>query len=625
MIRKTFIIQLIFVLMSSLSLRAQSAEAQDEMKRGDSLRCSYRFSEAVEAYGSAMAMIADSLMTAEDSMLRMEISDRLLMAENGRNMMDFVYKPDVVARHRFSLDDFFLYYPLPDRTWRSLPNQLDSTSHHLSRALYLKDGEDVIYWSSADSDGIRNIYRTEFQDSVWTVPALLNESMTSVSDEIYPMLSPDGRKLYFASSGLYGIGGQDLYVSEWDDEANDWAAPVNMGFPYSSPADDFLLVNSEDDRYTVFASNRDCPQDSVWVYVIEYDDMPVRYPVSDEEELRQIFMLEPKGADSHSEEVTADIPENVDTRRYMDKMSEVRALRDSISALEAKMEDARMRYARTVREDEKASLETVILDYELQIPGLQDLLDKASAQLQEIELEFLFSGVVIDPDKLLAEADREIAGQNVDYVFTRKELGENPVLNMLEPEPAFDYSFKILPEGQFAEDNSLPEGLVYQIQMFSVSSKAGVKQLKGLSPVFESLSAKGRYIYRVGLFNTYKDVLSHLNQVKKAGFRNAFIVAFRDGKELTVTKARALETELQEKNVFYEVRVDTGSSELEASVAGGIRQQAAGKDIARTVNESGANIYVIGPFADKVAAEKVAGFVKAMGNGKAEVYKIKGK
>lgn len=618
---KLFVIQLVFVLAFPFSLDAQPDKALTEMKRGDSLRETYRFGEAVEAYESAMSMFADSL-TMDDSLLKMDISDRLLMAENGRSMMDFVYKPHVIAKHRFPLDEFFLYYPLQDNSWRSLPCQIDSSSHHLSKAVYVPDGQDVIYWSASDSEGVRNIYRTEFQDSIWTVPSLLNESLTSMEDEIYPMLSPDGRKLYFSSAGLYGVGGQDLYVSEWDEVAEDWSLPVNMGFPYSSPADDFLLVNSEDGRYTVFASNRDCPADSVWVYVLEYDDMPVRYPVFEEDELRNIAMMEPEDDEDRSEEVATDIPDNVDTRRYMSKMSEVRTWRDSISFIEMMMEEARVRYAQTLRDDEKSSLETDIIEYEMHIPALQDSLENAARQLQDIEMEFLFSGVVIDPDRLLAEADREIVGQTAEYVFSKRNHGASLSLRIQEPEPLFDYSFKILDEAQFAEDQTLPEGLIYQIQMFSVQKKADVRQLKGLSPVFETITPKGRYVYKVGLFNTYNDVLAHLNIVKKAGFRNAFIVAAFDGKELTVSKARAKEAELQEKSTLYELRINTGASELDMAISGGIRQQAAGKDIARTVNDSGANVYVVGPFADKEAVEKLAGFVRAMGATDAEVYKI---
>lgn len=620
--RLKIIINLIFIVFFPLCLSAQSTEVLKEVERGDLLREAYRFDESYQAYQSAMDMMEDSLITAEEAMFKLQVSDKLLMAENGRSMMDFVYKPDVIAKHRFSLNDFFLYYPLSDGCWYEAPCQLDSLGGPFSKAVYIPSGSKSIFWSAPDQDGIRNIYKSDYQDSVWTVPALLNEQVTSVADEVYPIVSADGKKLYFSSAGLYGVGGQDLYVCEWDETVGDWSVPVNMGFPYSSPADDFLLINSADSHYTIFASNRDCPKDSVWVYVLRYDDMPVRQSITDADELRELASLDFTDDRENHAEVEADIPENVDTRRYMMKMSEVRTMRDSIYALDMKVEDLRVRYAQASSSEEKSKIEEDILDYEMFIPILQDSLEKASRVLQEIEMEFLFSGVVIDPEKLLSEADREIVGQTAEYEFVKHHPGKKLVLNMLEPEPTFDYSFKILDEGQFAEDNNLPKGLVYQIQMFSLHSKATTKQLKGLSPVFESLSSKGRFVYRVGLFKTYNDVLAHLNAVKRVGFRTAFITASLDGKDITVTKARSLEAQLQEETALYEVRIVTGASELDQAVAEGIRQQAAGKDIARSVNAEGANVYVVGPFADKEAADKVAAFVRAMGAGDAASHKI---
>ncbi len=42
-----------------------------------------------------------------------------------------------------------------------------------------------------------------------------------------PYLSPDGKRLYFASDKPDGYGGSDLYYSEWKD--NYWNNPVNLG------------------------------------------------------------------------------------------------------------------------------------------------------------------------------------------------------------------------------------------------------------------------------------------------------------------------------------------------------------------------------------------------------------
>lgn len=611
--KTSYILVSALILLQSLCLSAQTEKAVVEVHKGDSLRLQYRFEEAAQAYMTASDMLVDSLLTPADSLFKLDVSDRLLMAENGISMMDYVYVPNVVARHRFSIDDFYLYYPLADGSWRVTPSQLDTASHEFSKASYIPDDADVIYWSAEDKDGIRNIFHSEHQDTVWSVPALLNEHMTSPSDEIYPMLSQDGTKLYFSSAGLYGIGGYDIYVSEWDPSVGEWSVPVNMGFPYSSPYDDFLYAGSEDGKYSVFASNRDCSKDSVSVYVLEYDTMPVRRPVEDEDELKNIMSLAPAqmNASGNVSEVEADIPENLDTRRYMLKMSEVRMLRDSIDRLGAAVEDARISY------DEEA-----VLDGEFALVALRDSLAKATAILQEIEMEFLFSGVIIDPDKLLAEADREIAVQTADFVFTRNNPGKPLSLNMLEPEPEFDYSFKILEEGQFAADNTIPSGLVYQIQMFSSNAKAGVSKLKGLSPVFETRTATGRYIYRVGLFRNYSDVLSNLNSVKRAGFRSAFIVAFNDGKEINVATARSLEAKNKE-TVLYEVRIDTAGGELDSTAADGIRQQAPDKDIARVEMSDGTNLFVVGPFTDKAKADNLASFITAMGVGSAECVERK--
>ena len=134
-----------------------------------------------------------------------------------------------------------------------------------------------------------------------------------------------------------------------------------------------------------------------------------------------------------------------------------------------------------------------------------------------------------------------------------------------------------------------------------------------MSPVYETKGANGHIVYRVGLFRTYSDVLGHLNTVKKLGFRNAFISAFIDGKSVTVAKARAKEKEVPVVQEFYEVRMTPKGGELDPSVAAGIRQQSAGKDIARTVAGDGTVKYVVGPFADKAKAEDLALFVKAMG------------
>ena len=109
-----------------VSVGGHSAYAQTDslVLAGDALREAYRFDESLVLYDQAFEMAS----VQGDTVAMNVAAARGILAENGRNMSRFVQKPQVMAKRRFSLDDFFLYYPLENRSWRNIPNQLDSAS-----------------------------------------------------------------------------------------------------------------------------------------------------------------------------------------------------------------------------------------------------------------------------------------------------------------------------------------------------------------------------------------------------------------------------------------------------------------------------------------------------------------
>ena len=600
---KVFYILAILFAASFPTMNAQAQASADRLlAKADSARLVYDFPAAAELCQKAVE---------QDSTAAAKAEDLLIMSQNGLRMMDFCSQPVVVARQTFPLKDFFLFYPLKNHSWRKTPNQLDSLGKgDLARAVYIPEGTRDIYYSAEDEDGIRNIYRTELADSLWSAPMLINEQMTSSSDEIYPMLSPDGKSLYFASKGLYGMGGYDLYVSQWNQETKDWDVPVNMGFPYSSPYDDFLFINTEDGKYSIFASNRDCSKDSVCIYVLEYDGMPVRKAFSDVAELKELSALvpakDPSRIDNGSAVAEQD-PKSEETRRYIDKIKEVRAIRDSVSRFNRNLDELRNEYS-SATEERKAELSGIIQGKELQLPALNDSLQKSVKELQVIEMDFLSKGIIIDASKLQARADKEVVGAASGYTFSRNSYGPEPDLKIRKPVKKFDYSFMILPEGRFAENNSLPDGLVYQIRLFTQSRKAVVQDLKGLSPVFERQSGS-KYIYSAGLFKSYKDVLANLNRVKKLGFRTAEITAWKDGESISVANARSLENQK-----FYTVNIfpDNGQSLPEGAMT--VIHEHSDKDLVKSV-DNGSVVFKVGPFNDKGEAVELLNALKALGSG----------
>ena len=572
------------------------------LMKADSSRMAYNFQDAVK--------YCEAAVDALDSTSSAKAEEQLLLARNGLNMMGFCSQPVVVAKQTFPLQDFLLFYPLKDFSWRKSPNQLDSLGgDNLSRAVYVPDGSRDIYYSAKDEEGIRNIYATHLADSLWSVPALINEQLTSSSDEIYPMLSPEGQSLYFASKGLYGMGGYDLYVSQWNKETGDWDVPVNMGFPYSSPYDDFLFVNTEDGKYSIFASNRECGRDSVTIYVLEYDGMPVRKAVTEVDELRELAALNPAGNHpgiDNGSAVSGETDES--TRKYMDKMREVRSLRDSVARFGKNLDKLRSGLA-TASDEEKARITAEITDKEMMLPTLNSTLNAAVKELQNIEMDFLANGIVIDTRKLQAEADKEIVGASSGYTFSKNSYGPDIRLDIRKPKPTFDYSFMILPEGRFAESNTLPDGLVYQIRIFTLSRKASVADLNGLSPVFERTTTSGKHAYSAGLFKSYKDALSNLNKVKKRGFRDAQIDAFLNGQVIGVSKARELESKVKTL-MMVRIYPEDGQSLSEQAIAA--IHEHSDKDLIKSV-EAGSVVFTTGPFEDKSQVDALVAALKAAG------------
>ncbi len=596
-----YILSILFA--ASFSILDASAQTSTDrlLARADSARLQYDYPSAARLCQEAVD---------QDSTARAKAEDLLIMSQNGLRMMDFCSQPTVVAKQTFPLKDFFLFYPLKNNSWRKTPNQLDSLGKDdLAGAVYIPEGAKDIYYSAEDEDGIRNIYRTYLADSLWSAPMLINEQMTSSSDEIYPMLSPDGKSLYFASKGLYGMGGYDLYVSNWNPETKDWDVPVNMGFPYSSPYDDFLFINSEDGRYSIFASNRGCSKDSVCIYVLEYDGMPVRKAFSDVAELRQLAALVPANDPTRIDNGSAvedQDPKSEETRLYIDKIKEVRSLRDSVSRFTSRLDNLRNEYS-SASDERKAELSATIQEKELLLPELNKTLQASVKELQAIEMDFLSKGIVIDASKLQAKADKEVVGAASGYTFSRNSYGPAPKLAIRKPVRKFDYSFMILPEGRFAENNSLPEGLVYQIRIFTQSRKATIQDIKGLSPVFERQSGN-KFIYSVGVFRSYKDVLANLNKVKKLGFRTAEITAWNDGQGVSVANARKLE----ELRLYTVVIYPENGQSLGEAVMTTIHEHS-DKDLVKSV-ENGSVVFKAGPFENKEEAEVLLNALKALGS-----------
>jgi outer membrane protein OmpA-like peptidoglycan-associated protein len=69
----------------------------------------------------------------------------------------------------------------------------------------------------------------------------LGPTINTPHAEYSPYLHPDGRTLYFSSSGHYGLGGLDVFVATRQSNSSwtDWTEPVNLGKEINGPYNDW--------------------------------------------------------------------------------------------------------------------------------------------------------------------------------------------------------------------------------------------------------------------------------------------------------------------------------------------------------------------------------------------------
>lgn len=121
---------------------------------------------------------------------------------------------------------------------------------------WVTDNGNTLYFASDMPKGFGglDIYKvTRGQDGKWGVPQNLGEKINTAENEMYPFVS--NGNFFYASKGLNGFGGYDLYQSKLTLGLP--GVPVNMGQPFNSSHDDIAFICKADGRTGYFSSNRD--------------------------------------------------------------------------------------------------------------------------------------------------------------------------------------------------------------------------------------------------------------------------------------------------------------------------------------------------------------------------------
>lgn len=102
------------------------------------------------------------------------------------------------------------------------------------------DGDKLFFASNRPGGfGGMDLYVSYRVGDSWSEPVNLGGGVNTKGNEAFPFIHADNT-LYYASDGMEGKGGFDLYYVI--PEGSEWTKPVNMGDPFNSAGDDFGLI-----------------------------------------------------------------------------------------------------------------------------------------------------------------------------------------------------------------------------------------------------------------------------------------------------------------------------------------------------------------------------------------------
>ncbi len=105
--------------------------------------------------------------------------------------------------------------------------------------------------------------------------------------------------------------------------------------------------------------------------------------------------------------------------------------------------------------------------------------------------------------------------------------------------------FKILDRSQLQNagkitiNPEIPEGIIYKVQVGAFRNPIPEDMFKEFSPISGQTTSSGLTRYQAGIFLRFKNASTAKDQIRSMGYSDAFVVAYQNGKRISISKARA--------------------------------------------------------------------------------------
>ena len=224
----------------------------------------YRFEKAIPMYEEYIKLMERKKRDTD------EWRSKIRLAEEAQRMMDKVEDVLIIDSVQLPKKKFLQAYVLSEESGKLQSYQdFFDTSKAVSSTVYSNQKGDKIFYAHPDEDGVYKLYtQSQLLDS-WEEEKPLSDIINRKQDTNYPFVLSDGVTMYFASKGNGSIGGYDLFVTRYNMNTDEYLAPEQLGMPFNSTANDYMMVVDERKNLGWFATDRRQPQDTVCVYLFQ--------------------------------------------------------------------------------------------------------------------------------------------------------------------------------------------------------------------------------------------------------------------------------------------------------------------------------------------------------------------
>ena len=220
----------------------------------------YRFGEAVAMWEKYIELQRKQKNDPSESEKKLE------QARNLNRMQEKTEDVQIIDSLVVPKNAFLEAYSLSEESGFLQPfDYFFNTENPVSSIVYTNQKGSAIYYARPSENGVYTLYTQSKLLDTWGDEKPLFANQTK--DNNYPFVLPDGATLYFASKGYESIGGYDIFITRYNINTNSYLAPEQMGMPFNSPANDYMMVIDEAKGLGWFVSDRNQPEDKVCVYL----------------------------------------------------------------------------------------------------------------------------------------------------------------------------------------------------------------------------------------------------------------------------------------------------------------------------------------------------------------------